>query len=328
MERFVFVAAIVGAVIFALVHMAGGGHTLRFSVGDFDTGGADPVVEVSAGQLAAQTYADAGIEVRHAAARVVVMPEDRTDISVAIDNPGRVPMPEIRTDGGRIIVDGHLRGRIQGCQGDQVEVRGYGAVASTDLPTITIHAPRTLSVDVGSGSTTEIGPSQSLDASFSGCGSAQIGDVADTLGLDLSGSAEIAAGSARVLKADVAGSGALTGGAIAERADIDVAGSGEVELASLTGALGYDGAGSGNLRIRGGALSDANIDLAGSGDVEITAPVEHLQVSIVGSGDVSVVAAVGEVDADIAGSGGVSVQSVTGAVRKEVWGSGDVVVGR
>jgi hypothetical protein len=327
MERFVFIVAVTVAALYAAAHTIGADRSLSFSVGDLD-GGGDPVVEVGAGELAARTYANGDIEIRHAAARIVVTPEDRADISIEIDNPGQLPMPEIHAEDGQLIVEGRLRGRIQECLEDAVDVRGYGVIAAPELPLITIRAPRTLSLDIGSGSVTRIGPSQTLEAAFSGCGSADIGDVAETLGLDLSGAGAVNAGAARVLKADMAGSGALRVGAVAERAEIDLAGSGEVDLASLTGALALDGAGSGSFRLGGGALTEANIDLAGSGDVEIAAPVQHLQVSIVGSGDVDVAGAVGDIDADIAGSGGITAQAVTGAVRKNVWGSGDVHVGR
>ena len=179
-----------------------------------------------------------------------------------------------------------------------------------------------------SASNAEIGPAQALDASFSGCGIAQIGDVAENLSVDLAGSGEVRTGSAGELSADLAGSGELFVGAVANGAKVDVAGSGRVEIASLTGALSMDGAGSGNLLVQGGAITDANIDLAGSGDVSIAAPVQRLEVSIVGSGDVDVAAAVGDIEAEIAGSGGVSAQSVTGAVHREVWGSGEIRIGQ
>ena len=52
MERFIFVAAIVFAVIFGLVAMVGGGRHFHFDV----DGRTDPVMPVAAGHTAAQTY--------------------------------------------------------------------------------------------------------------------------------------------------------------------------------------------------------------------------------------------------------------------------------
>ena len=327
MERFVFVAAVTVAIVLGLFHFLGG-PSWSINIDGFEGGRHDPVLQVSAGRLADQTYQTSDIEVRYAAARVVVTPEDRQDLVIAIDNPGHAPMPEVRMEGGRLIVDGRLRGRVSDCKHDSVELRGYGAIARADLPLIQIRAPRTLSVDVGGASSSEIGPAQALDASFSGCGGAQIGDVAENLSIDLAGSGEVRAGSAGGLSADLAGSGEIYVGAVADGAKVDIAGSGRVEVASLTGTLSMDGAGSGDLTVQGGAITEANIDLAGSGDVSIAAPVQRLEVSIVGSGDVDVAAAVGDIEAEIAGSGGVSAQSVTGAVHREVWGSGEIRIGQ
>ncbi len=68
MERFVFVAAIFVAVLFAMGAMFGHGGGWHF---EFDEahGRPAPLVEVAPGQMAAQTYAAAPIRIRHAAAR-------------------------------------------------------------------------------------------------------------------------------------------------------------------------------------------------------------------------------------------------------------------
>ncbi len=327
MERFVFVAAVTVAIVLGLFHFLGG-PSWSINIDGFEGGRNDPVLQLSAGRFEEQTFQSSDIEVKYAAARVVVTPEDRQDIAISIDNPGHTPMPEVRMDRGRLIVDGRLRGRVSDCSADSVELRGYGTIARAELPLIQIRAPRTLAVEVGGASNSQIGPAQALNASFSGCGIAQIGDVAENLSIDLAGSGEVRTGSAGGLSADLAGSGELYVGAVADGAKVDIAGSGRVDIASLTGSLSMDGAGSGDLIIQGGAVTDANIDLAGSGDVSIAAPVQRLEVSIVGSGDVDVAAAVGDIQADIAGSGGISAQSVTGSVHREVWGSGDIRIGQ
>ena len=327
MERFVFVAAITGALLFGAFQIFGSPHMNITIDGDFDAGGSDDVVEVAPGRLELQSFAAAEIEVEHAALILTITPEDRTDVSVEIDNPGHAPMPEVRLDGDTLVIDGLLRGRVGNCGEDAVDLRGYGEIARTDLPRVIVHAPRTLRVDINGASTTEIGASQALEASFSGCGGAQIGDVAGLLDLDLAGSGDFSAGAANQLEVDMAGSGSLETGAVTQSANADIAGAGEITLASLTGTLEVDSAGSGNVAVRGGAVSDAKIDLAGSGDVSIAAPVQTLAVSIVGSGDVDVTGVVGSINADIAGSGSVSAPSVTGQVTKETWGSGDVRIG-
>lgn len=325
MERFVFVAAVTVAIIFGVVSVFGGPHwDMDF---DVDARGMDAVVETSAGRLEPQTFAGGELRIKHSAANIVITPEDRTDIVVEIDNPGRLPMPTVSVDEGRVVIDGQLRGRIHDCRGDTVDVRGYGEYAAADLPRIVVRTPRNLSLSWGGAGTAEIGATQSLEADFSGCGDATIGDVAENLSLDVSGSGEVRGGAAQNLSVDLAGSGEVQLGAIANGANVDIAGSGEIVIASLTGSLEADSAGSGALRVEGGAVTDMNVDLAGSGDVSVAASVTRLEVSIVGSGDVDVAGAVGDIDADIAGSGSVSAQSVSGNVRKQVWGSGNVHVG-
>ena len=327
MERFVFVVAVTIAVLFGIV-AAFGGPDFNFHV-DIDGGGTSPVVETTAGRLEPQTYVGDELSLKHLVAFVTITPEDRTDYLIEIDSPGGTPMPTVSADGGRVVIDGRLRGRVSRCNDDgSAELRGYDTITTANVPRVNIRAPRALRVSRSGAGRTEIGATQELSLDLSGCGTVTAADVAGELDLDVAGSGDVHAGAARHLRADVAGSADVTVGAVAEGADVDLAGSGSVAIASLSGEFSADGAGSGNVSVGGGAITVANIDLAGSGDVDIAASVQTLRVSIVGSGDVDVSNTVGDIEADIAGSGGVSARAVTGAVRKEVWGSGDVNVGR
>lgn len=335
MERFVFVAAITIAIIFGIGAVFGGPNWSNFHVeidGDEDgMRGTAPIVAVSPGSMEAQAFEGDVLRLRHVAAVITITPEDRTDFSVEIDNTaGKLPMPTVASEGGRVIVDGQLRGRVRDCRdGGGATVRGYGEgeFAVADLPRITIRAPRALNLERSGAGSTEIGPTQALTLEVAGCSSTTAGDVGGAAELDVAGSGDMRIGAVQTLNADVAGSANVNIGAVAAGAEVDIAGSGSVTLASLTGDLNTDGAGSGNIEVQGGTIATAEVDLAGSGGVSISAPVQTLNVSIVGSGDVDVNGAVGDIDADIAGSGSVSAQSVTGNVRKEVWGSGDVHVG-
>ncbi|GAM99193.1 hypothetical protein U91I_02838 [alpha proteobacterium U9-1i] len=326
MERFVFVTAVTVAIIFGVFAMFGGVHW-NMDWDEADAHGVAPVVALAAGRAEPQTYAGSEVRLRHVAAFISVVPEDRTDVSVEIDNPGGAPMPAISLDEEDVVVDGQLRGRIENCRDDGVELRGYGFVANDQLPRITIRTPRTLVIGVSGAGRTEIGETQALDADFSGCGTATLAAVAGDLRVELSGSGEVRGAGAQTLDAEIAGSGEIEVGPVANGADVSIAGSGSVAINGLTGPLESSGAGSGSIEVRGGSITTATVDLAGSGDVTISAPVQRLEASIVGSGDVDVNAAVGEVDAEIAGSGNVTVQSVTGNVRKQIMGSGDVTVG-
>ncbi len=333
MERFVFIAAVTIAVLFGLGAVFGHGHNdgvgFHFDFDDDDGGFSPaPIVATDAGALAATVYAGDKLRIRHIVARVSIAPEDRSDFLIEINSPGGLPMPEVTVDGQEVTIDGRLRGRVSDCVGGGAEVRGYESATPERIPVITIRAPRELVLERSGAGTTEIGASQSLDLDFSGCSSATIGDIAGKLGLDLAGSGSIAVGAVRTLEADVAGSGDLRVAAVAEGANVDMAGSGTVTLASLTGSLSTDSAGSGMLVVEGGAVSVAEVDMAGSGDVTIAAPVETLKVSIIGSGDVEVANTVGDLDAEIAGSGSVVARSVSGNSSSEVFGSGEVRIGQ
>ena len=331
MERFVFVAAIAMAIIFGVWAAFGHGNFIHVEWDDDDGGrGIAPVLSTSAGSMPSEVFPGSELRIRNIAAIVTITPEDRSDFAVEIDNaPGQLPMPTVTADASRVIIDGQLRGRVRDCGSDgSATVRGYadGEFEASELPRITIRAPRALHIDRSGAGSTDIGATQSLELEVSGCSTTTAADTEGDLTLDVAGSGNVTTGSAQRLDADIAGSADVTTGAIANGASIDIAGSGSVTMASLTGELNSDGAGSGGVRINGGAITVASIDLAGSGDVDIAATVQDLDVSIVGSGGVNVSAAVGNIDAEIAGSGSVSALSASGTVSQEVWGSGSVDV--
>lgn len=329
MERFVFVAAIVVASFYAIGVMFGSFHDGDGDGWSFhintDSGPPAELVALQPGAMAAQTFPDGDIDIRHTAARIVVIPEDRTDISVEIDNQaGATPLPtvEAEADGG-IVIDGRLRGRIGGCEGETVRLRGYDNITHAQMAVITIRTPRTVDLDLGGANVTEIGATQALSVSHAGCGVTRAADVAGELDVDLAGSGEVLTGAANSLNADVAGSGRLSVGAVAAGANIDMAGSGTVEIASLTGALERDGAGSGDIFVRAGAITEARIRQAGSGDVELVAAIQTLDAAVVGSGDILVTGDVANAEARIMGSGNVTVRGTVGALDASIMGSGE-----
>ncbi len=327
MERFVFVAAIVIAVIFGIGALVAPNVNFDF---DGEGMGTAELVSVAPGNMAPAVYAGTNVKVRSAAANVFIIPEDRTDISVEIDNAaGKAPMPSVSVDGDTVIIDGNLRGRIASCRDDGgASLRGYGDVAGTELPRITIRAPRTVNLERAGAGTTDIGATQALDLDLSGCSNATVGDVTGEFALDLAGAGDVHAGAARSFNADIAGAGDVTLGAVAEGANIDIAGAGSVVIASLAGDLVTDAAGAGNITVQAGSVNRADIDMAGSGDIEINAPVRTLVVSMVGAGDVTVSGEVGDLEAEIAGVGEVNVPRVTGSLRQEIHGPGSVNVGQ
>ena len=330
MERFVIGAAILAAVGIAagsyFGHAVSDEHGFRFEIADTVEPGGAPA------STAATPYAAAELRVRNAVAVLKVIAEDRTDIVLQVANPGRLPMPTVRLDGGELIVDGGLSGRrIQSCHGGAggyaVSVRGYETVAAAQMPVITAHVPRAVHVSTGGAVKTSVGPSASAELAFSGCGDSTIGDVADALKIDSSGSGDNTAGAAQSANISGAGSGDSELGAIAGKLEVALAGSGGVTAASVGGAVDVSIAGSGDVTINGGAMQNVEVSVAGSGDTAINGSVQALTTSIMGSGDVTVSGAAASMEANIMGSGDVAVGSVSGAVKKTVMGSGAVTIG-
>ncbi len=332
MERFVFVAAVTFAVIFALVAMVGNGH---WNVGhgefniEFHDERVDEIVAVAPGRMEVRNFAGDELVLRHIAARVTITPEDRADFSIEIDNPGRVPMPLVSAERGNVRVNGQLGGRISECSdGGGVKLEGYGEFAPEDLPQINIRAPRTLEVSVNGAGATQIGSSEILILEASGCSSVSAGDVVGALAVEVSGAGAVTAGNARSLRLEATGAGDFSAAAIAEGAVIEITGAGKANLASVTGALEIDSTGAGGVSIHGGALSEANIELSGANDVEIAAPIQHLIADIIGPGSIRVTATVGDVEAEIKGPGSVHLAAVSGRIiRQEVAGPGAFHVG-
>ncbi len=251
-------------------------------------------------------------EVRNAAARVVVIPEDRQDVKVefASINPA-LPLT-IREDVGRVIVDGGLHRRIGGCQAEfgkiTVRVHGLGDVAYDNLPQIIIRTPRQARVEASGAVFGSVGRTDSLELSNAGCGDWTIANVKGELRLNQLGSGDSRTGSAGVLVAHVAGSGDVMVKDIGGGATIDIAGSGDVSAASISGALKANIAGSGDVRIDRGRATEFDVHIAGSGDVRFGGVADRVNAAVAGSGDVDVA-------------------KVTGPVRKSILGSGDVIIG-
>lgn len=326
MERFVFVAAVTFAVIFAFVAMVGKDH---FSIEFDDEGGKADLVAAAPGRMAPQSFEGDSLVIKHTAARITITPEDRTDFAVEIDNPGKAPMPVVTVSHGDLRIDGQLSGRVEACRdGGGAALEGYGELALEELPQIIIHAPRTLNLSLGGASVTSIGPSEAMALDFSGCGSVAAGDVAGALEVELSGAGTVNAGAARSLELDSSGAGDFAAGAIGGDADIEVSGAGGASLASLAGDLVVESTGAGDVTVGGGAVTSATIDLSAAGDVSIGAPVQLLKVDIVGPGSVEVTATIGDLEAEIRGPGSVTVDAISGSNRQEIRGPGRVNVGR
>ncbi|GAD60375.1 DUF2807 domain-containing protein [Brevundimonas sp. BAL450] len=316
------------------------------------------LVAAATAALALAGVAHAGeVEIRDAVARVVVIPEDRTDIAVEIEHgSSTLDRLTVTRRGSDIIIDGGLSGSaVRNCtsgpanarqpgEGARVEVRGHGTINVSDAPLVVVRTPRDVDVDAGrSGGRSRLlgivrGGSggavfgsigrgaSSIELGNRGCGDWTVANTDGDLDISNSGSGTIRAGTSRTLDLAVAGSGDVSAGATGD-ADIAITGSGNVTLAA-TASTDVAVAGSGNLRI-GRVQGDAmDVSIAGSGDVRVDGgEVRSLDVSIVGSGDVVFNGRAGDVSASIAGSGDVRVAEATGSVNRSIVGSGDIRIG-
>lgn len=254
----------------------------------------------------------ASVEIKDAVARVVVIPEDRQDIKVEmLTTHPDLPL-QVRSQGGRWIIDGNLNRRIRDCASKMgrtsVRVAKLGDVAYDDMPQVVVRTPRDAKVTAGGAVFGSIGKTASLDFANAGCGDWTIANVAGKLSLSEAGSGDVNTGSAGEAEIHIAGSGDVHTQAVAGRLEVAVAGSGDVGVAALNGPAKVRIAGSGDVRIAGGRTPSLDATIAGSGDVRMDGEVGDLNAQIVGSGDVMV-------------------RKVTGAVKKTVMGSGGVTIG-
>ena len=254
----------------------------------------------------------ASVEVKNAVARVTVIPEARADIKVDVIQPNtRLPI-EVRSFGGRTIVDGSLGSRIRGCHGRgeamMVRVRGVGDVAWKDMPQIVIHTPKDVDLDAGGAVWGSVGRSASLKLGNAGCGDWTIATTEGELRVSQAGSGDTHAGSAGAARVHVAGSGDALIGDVRGQLEVDIAGSGDVTVASISGPMKVHVAGSGDVKVGGGKATTMAVSVMGSGNVDFRGVADSLHATVAGSGDVKA-------------------RQVTGQVSKTVMGSGSVTIG-
>lgn len=273
--------------------------------------------------LAAPALA-ADVTIRNAVARVIVIPEDRTDIGVEITQ-GAAGLPDLRVErrGSDVSIEGGLgRGRgmsfngglIGSCrnsraearqpgEGSSVEVRGKGRIRMEDAPLIVLRTPRDVEVSGGGALFGSIGRgARSVELGNGGCGSWTVANVDGDMDLSVGGSGSIRAGTSRKLEAAVGGSGSIFAGATGVL-DASVGGSGSIDVARVDGETDIAIGGSGDVRVRGGRAPSLKVSIGGSGDVVFNGTAGDVSTAIAGSGDVQVAEATGRVSRSIVGSG-------------------------
>lgn len=262
----------------------------------------------AAGTAEAQT----SLVIREAAGRVVVLPEDRADVSVTVTQPASA-LPRIMQsrDGDRLILDGHI-GRNVNCRTGrdrQTEISGdFGRVTADQLPQIVARVPRDARVSAGPAVWGEIGRAQSTTLNLAGCGDWFVAHVSGPLQVNVAGSGDVRAGNAESARLRVAGSGDVRVRTVSGELTADIGGSGDVRVEQVNGAVRARIAGSGDIAVDGGRTPDLRAQIAGSGDVRFNGRAERVTAQIAGSGNVTVRSA-GSVTRSVVGSGRVNVGS-------------------
>jgi hypothetical protein len=271
------------------------------------------VVAIGVAAVAQGAIAAPSVQVRGAAARLVIVPEARRDIAVSLTHADpRLPLRITRL-GDRIFITGDVGHRVHGCRTPAgrrgVAIWGRGAIPYEQLPTLVIRAPLAVRLSAGEAVFGEIGRSASVDFTNQGCGDWTIGDVQGRLRLNQAGAGDARSGSAGSADLSVEGSGGIATGQIRNGLTTVSSGSGAIVVAAVFGPVDARVAGPGGITLAYGSVSAMTVSIAGSGAVTLRGVARTLKASIAGSGDVTV-------------------DKVTGPVTKQVFGSGAVRVGR
>lgn len=271
-------------------------------------------VSLLAAPAAAETFATRSVDIVHTAANVTVIPEDRTNIDVAITAGGRIAAPQARMTAEGLVIDGGLGNRFRGCNTGMtgqtvVRIRGIGNVPRSELPRITLRVPRSLDLSAAGAVYTEIGASNGGEVVVSGCGDTNIAATGGALTVTLNGSGDVDVADVRgALSAVVNGSGSLEVERASGEARLRLNGSGDLRVGDVDGALDAVLAGSGSLRARD--ARGARLALNGSGSINAGAIRGALDADLTGSGSLRIAFVEGEsADLNLTSSGSLVVSS-------------------
>ena len=274
--------------------------------------GVAPLALISALTVAASSEAMPLVDVRGAAVRIVIIPEQRQGVRVVILKRVRELPLRITRSGQNLSISGNLGHTSRGCfiAGGKpgVRIKGRADVAYENLPEIFIFTPRAMRIAAGEAVFGTVGRSDSLDLANRGCGAWTVANVGGHLRVNQSGSGHIAVGTAGV-------------------SDLSVAGAGQIVTRNLSGALTAVSSNSGNISV--GAVAGAlNLHVAGPGDIRVSGgSANQMTASVAGSGVIHFGGTAGRLNAMVAGSGLLSVRRVNGPAKQQVFGSGSIRVG-
>lgn len=217
--------------------------------------GASLTALMAAGAASAHTE----VELKNIAARVVVTPENRSDVElkVAYGN-AKVPIIMVSTRGSTLVADGKL-GASQSLEFSE------GGCGNWQLGDVAGKA------EVNIGGSGDISLTRRADAA-----------------INIGGSGNFTAASVNAIEANIGGNGDITVAKVDGPVKVNIGGSGNVKLSSgMASSMEVNIAGSGDVRFAGEARS-LEVNIIGSGDVRVKSVTGDIRKSVLGSGNVIV----------------------------------------
>jgi hypothetical protein len=274
---------------------------------------------LASGLIAATTAlgleADAAprLEIRGAAAHVVIIPETRSDIAVTLIRASHELPIRIQRSGEVTRVEGNVAHRVRGCpmlgKESGVRIRGLGNVEAIRLPSLVIRTPREVRVTAGDGVSGVVGRAASVDLENRGCGDWTLANASGRVRFTQVGSGEVRLGRTGAADLSVDGEGSIAARAVGGPLSAVSSGEGAITADSVDGSLVARVAGSGGVLVRGGRAAQVNVSVAGSGAVRFGGQA-------------------GAVNASVTGPGHISIARASGPVARQVFGAGEIAVGR
>ena len=252
------------------------------------------------------------LEIRGAAAHVVIIPEARGDIAVTLIRASHeLPIRVTRT-GETTLVEGNVAHRVRGCpmlgQELGVRIRGLGNVEAFRLPSLVVRTPRAVRVIAGDGVSGFVGRAASIDIENRGCGAWTLANASGRVRFTQVGSGDDRMGRTGAADLSVDGEGSIAARAVGGPLTAVASGVGAITADSVDGALMARVAGSGGVLVRGGRAPQVNASVAGSGAVRFGGQA-------------------GAVNASVTGPGHISIARASGPVSRQVFGAGEIEVG-
>lgn len=242
---------------------------------------------------------------------------------------------KVTRSGSNLTIDDDISIRSYNCRTRKNHVKiGKGKWSSfsktnyrdiEEYPHIKITAPEGVHLDVGSsiifGNVETIG---SAHLHIGSCGDMKFADVNGQLDLSVSGSGDVILGNAGVSDISISGAGDVSAKNLAS-ADIDVSGSGDLVLGDISGSVGIESSGAGDIEINSVTGDDLTIRVSGSSDIMISdGNVNTLLIKASGASDVTYYGSSKDAEARASGASDINIHSPSGHLRSSDSGAADI----